>query len=72
MIGARYVDTIETEREPGETGPTCRYRLDLDKGINGQQGAAADGDMLRGLSCSVNPCGLILEYDSVLSRKLVA
>ncbi len=48
LIGATYVDTIETEREPGELGPTCRYRLDLDKGINGQQGTAADGDKHRG------------------------
>lgn len=31
LIGATYVDTIETEREPGEFGPTCRYRLDLSR-----------------------------------------
>ena len=31
LIGAEYVDTIETEREPGEFGPTCRYRLHLDE-----------------------------------------
>ncbi len=29
LIGAEYVDTIDTEREPGEYGPTCRYRVDL-------------------------------------------
>jgi predicted acetyltransferase len=29
LIGAEYVDTIETEREPGEFGPTCRYRVNL-------------------------------------------
>ena len=29
LIGAEYVDTIDTEREPGEYGPTCRYRVNL-------------------------------------------
>ena len=29
LMGATYVDTIETEREPGEFGPTCRYRVEL-------------------------------------------
>ena len=42
LIGAEYVDTIETEREPGEYGPTCRYAVHLGTGNTGQQNAAAD------------------------------
>jgi len=37
LIGATYVDTIETEREPGEFGPTSRYRLELGKGENDRE-----------------------------------
>ena len=48
LIGAEYVDTIDTEREPGEFGPTCRYRVDLRRGTTGQRAAAADGDKHRG------------------------
>lgn len=44
LIGAEYVDTIETEREPGEHGPTCRYRVHLRPSDTGQARAIADAD----------------------------
>jgi tagatose 1,6-diphosphate aldolase len=42
LIGAEYVDTIETEREPGEFGPACRYRVNLATGDIGRQNDAVD------------------------------
>jgi predicted acetyltransferase len=30
LIGARYVDTIEAEIEPGKYRPTCRFAVDLE------------------------------------------
>jgi predicted acetyltransferase len=41
LMGAEYVDTIETEREPGEHGPTCRYRVNLRANVTVQPGSAA-------------------------------
>ena len=41
LIGAKYVDTIDTQREPGERGPTSRYRVDLSVPDSGQAGSDA-------------------------------
>ena len=42
LMGATYVDTIETEREPGEFGATCRYRVDLGEREEAGTGSAPD------------------------------
>lgn len=39
LMGAAYVDTIDTEREPGEHGPTCRYRVHLQRRNNDEMTA---------------------------------
>ena len=34
LIGARYVDTIDVEIEPGKRRPTCRFVVDLESASN--------------------------------------
>ena len=42
LMGARYVDTIDAETEPGQYRPTCRFTVDLGDEQLGQQDAPAD------------------------------